>query len=291
MFGIIDNPTSGKGRSDALIEKVTAMISERGAEWRMFETECVNDGARQAQLAIDAGCDSIVCIGGDGTLSEVVSVLAGKDVTLYIVPHGTGNDFARAYHVTGDPAQAFAAQLDGEPQRIDLGSVNGKPFLNVSGTGFDVDVLKKTEELKSVYPGGKAYRKAVLSVLSQYQPKEIEIAIDGGAPQHKRVTIVEVANGQYFGGGMQVAPGARYDDAVFDVVEIKPVKSWMIPFLLPLFILGIHVYIPIVKVTKAKRLTITAENMTINIDGRLEEMKRAEYEILPGALRVMKPKK
>jgi len=108
------------------------------------------------------------------------------------------------------------------------------------------------------------------------------------------VTILEVANGRYFGGGMQVAPRARFDDGLFDVVLIKPVYSFMIPFLLPLFILGIHIYLPIASVVRAKRVTICSREkggMVINIDGQLEDMQIAQYEILPEALHVMKPKK
>ena len=72
--------------------------------------------------------------------------------------------------------------------------INGKPFLNVSGSGFDVEVLRKTEELKAVYPGPKAYTKAVLAVLGSYQAMEAEVSIDGGAFAHTRATIIEIAN-------------------------------------------------------------------------------------------------
>ena len=291
MFAIIDNPASGRNKKTHIVDQIEAVLRERGEEFSVFETECEGDGAHQAQLALERGYKNVVCIGGDGTLSEVVTALAGSDATLYIVPYGTGNDFARAYGLLGDPIEAFRAQLDGEPTRIDLGSVNGKPFINVSGTGFDVEVLQKTEELKSVYPGGKAYRKAVLSVISQYRAKEIEVSLDGAAPQKKRVTILEIANGRYFGGGMNVAPKARYDDGAFDVVLVKSVKSWMIPFLLPLFILGIHIYLPVAAVSHAQKAVLRGKDMIINIDGRLERMDEARYEILPKALCVMTPKK
>ena len=291
VFAIIDNPASGRSKRTPIVDKIEAMLRERGEEFQLFETECEGDGARQTRLALEAGFKKIVCIGGDGTLSEVVSEMAGSDAVLYVVPYGTGNDFARAYGLTGEPLQIFAAQLDGVPTCIDLGSVNGKPFINVSGTGFDVEVLRKTEDLKAVYPGAKAYRKAVLSVLSKYMPSEIEISVDGAAADKRRVTILEIANGRYFGGGMHVAPGAKLDDGLFDVVSIKPVPSYMIPFLLPLFILGIHVYIPIVTVSRAKEIVIRGKDMIINIDGRLERMDEVKYRILPKALRIMKPLK
>lgn len=284
MFGVIVNPVSGGGKYAGLAQRIEEMLKERGEVCRYFYTECENDGDRQARLAIENGCDAVVCIGGDGTLSEVVREMAGSGKTLYIVPCGTGNDFVRALGLPLDPIEAFKRQLDGEERRIDCGSVNGRPFMNVSGSGFDVEVLRKTEELKAVYPGAKAYRKAVLAVISSYQAIEAELMIDGGEAKKIRSTIIEIANGRYFGGGMLVAPNSSFSDGLFDVVVVDRVPRLMIPFLLPLFILGMHIYLPIARVVKAKTVTLRSKGMVLNIDGRLEPMDEARYEILSGAL-------
>ena len=291
MYGIIFNPTSGGGKSAELAGRIGKVIVDRGEEYHLFATECVGDGAHQAQLALEAGCSAIVCIGGDGTLSEVVQAVAQTDVTLYIVPAGTGNDFSRMLKLPKDPVKAFVAQLDGEEHLIDCGSINGKAFLNVSGSGFDVEVLVKTEELKEIYPGGKAYSKAVLAVLSSYQAFEADISVEGKAFEHYRCTIIEVANGRYFGGGMSVAPHAIIEDGLFDIVVVDRVPSKAIPFLLPLFKLGIHVYLPIAKVIRAQDVVMRAQNMTVNIDGRLERMDEAHYQMLHKALKMKLPRK
>ena len=289
MFGVIVNPVSGGGKHVGLSQRIEAMICERGETCRFFYTECENDGDRQARLAIESGCDAVVCIGGDGTLSEVVREMAGSDCTLYVVPCGTGNDFVRALGLPLDPVEAFRRQLDGEVCRIDCGSINGRAFMNVSGSGFDVEVLRKTEELKSIYPGAKAYRKAVLAVISSYQALDAELSIDGGKPVRTRGTIIEIANGRYFGGGMLVAPKSSFSDGLFDVVVVDRVPSMLIPFLLPLFILGIHIYLPIARVVRAKEVTLSCKGMVVNIDGRLEAMDEAHYRILPGALKMCLP--
>jgi len=291
MYGIVVNPVSGGGKNKKTIQQVEALLNERGIEYRLFCTECEGDGSRQTKQALESGCEAVVCIGGDGTISEVIGEMANSGKVLYIVPGGTGNDFARAVNLTGEPIDAFRAQLDGVRAKIDCGCVNGKPFINVSGSGFDVDVLRKTEELKAVYPGAKAYRKAVMAIISSYKAKELEISIDGGAFYKELVTIIEVANGRYFGGGMLVAPGASYQDGLFDVVTVKKIPSWGIPFLLPLFILGIHVKLPVARVVQAKRVVLRSKGMILNIDGRLEPMDEARYEMMPGALDVMLPKK
>jgi len=291
MFGIIVNPVSGGGKNKTLMAQVEALLDERGIAHRLFATENEGDGGHRARLALDAGCDAVVCIGGDGTLSEVVVEMANSGKVLYIVPNGTGNDFARAAGLIGEPIDAFRMQLDGKPAKIDCGSVNGRPFMNVSGSGFDVEVLRKTEELKAIYPGPKAYTKAVLAVLGSYQALEAEVSIDGGAFTHTRATIIEIANGRYFGGGMNVAPAASFQDGLFDVVTVDRVPSRMIPFLLPLFKLGLHVKLPIARVVRAKEVVLRCRGMVVNIDGGLVPMDEARYAIMPQALDVMLPKK
>lgn len=289
MFGIIVNPVSGGGKNKKIAEEIVRLLVQRGETCRMFETACEDDGDRQTRLAIESGCSAIVCIGGDGTLSEIVPEMANSGKTLYIVPCGTGNDFARAFGLPKNPIEAFLAQLDGQKAKIDCGSVNGRAFMNVSGSGFDVEVLRKTEELKAVYPGEVAYRKAVLAVLGSYQAIDAEISVDGGQVRREKATIIEMANGRYFGGGMLVAPGSDMQDGLMDVVIVGRVPSWGIPFLLPLFIKGWHVKLPICKVVKAKEVRLKAPNLVVNMDGRLEPMDEVVFGILPGALTMMRP--
>ena len=289
MFALIDNPASGRRDHEALLARLKEHIAGQGDEARVFETREAGDGERQTRLALEAGCDRVAVIGGDGSLSDAVRALAGSGATLCLVPTGTGNDFARALGLPKDPMEAFAAQLRGEEAQIDCGAVNGRPFLNVAGTGFDVDVLRRTEELKAEYPGPQAYRRAILSVLRHYEAAQMDVSVDGGAFERCRATIVEIANGRYIGGGMKVAPGAKVDDGLFDVVRVGAVPRRAIPLLLPLFIAGAHVRLPVAQVCRARRVTIRRDGMTVNIDGDLARMDEARFEILPGALRVMRP--
>ena len=289
MFAIIVNPVSGGGKNAQIAKQIEALLTQRGETYQVFETANEGDGDRQVRMALESGCDNVVCIGGDGTLSEIVHELAGSGAVLYIVPSGTGNDFARAFGLPRDPIRAFAAQLDGVPAAIDCPTINGRPFLNVSGSGFDVAVLRRTEELKAVYPGEKAYHKAVVAVLGEYRPFEAELTLEDGTATHERTTIIEFANGQYIGGGMRVAPGSACDDGLLDVVVVGPVPRRAIPFLLPLFIKGWHVHLPICRVARVRSAVLRAPGMVVNIDGRLEAMDEAVFSILPGALRMRRP--
>lgn len=289
MFAIIVNPVSGGREGAQLVEQMKALIAEKGHTAHVFATECEGDATQKARQALEEGYTSVVSVGGDGTLSEVVQAVAGSTATLYVVPTGTGNDFARAFGLPKKPIDAFREQLQGERVQIDCLTANGCPFINVGGSGFDVEVLRKTEELKAVYPGEVAYRKAVLAVLGSYQAIDAEISVDGGQVRREKATIIEMANGRYFGGGMLVAPGSDMQDGLMDVVIVGRVPSWGIPFLLPLFIKGWHVKLPICKVVKAKEVRLKAPNLVVNMDGRLEPMDEVVFGILPGALTMMRP--
>ncbi|MBQ8094618.1 MAG: diacylglycerol kinase family lipid kinase [Clostridia bacterium] len=290
MFGIIYNPVSGGGTGETLAKQVKDVLSERGLDGRLYASTGVGDPAVEAKRAVMDGCNALVCLGGDGTLSEIVGEAVCGKLPLYIVPSGTGNDFARLLKLSKDPLTAFVEQLDGTPTATDCGMINGKYFINISGSGFDVSVLEKTEELKTFYPGEKAYRKALLSVLKDYKAFDAMVSIDGGPFERKLLTIIEVANGQYFGGGMRVAPDAKIRDGLFDLIIIPRLPKSSLIFLLPLFLLGKHVKAGIAKRIFARRVTIRSKQMTVNIDGRLEKMDEASFEILPGALLLMQPK-
>lgn len=289
MFALINNPVSGGGGHYALTDSLKDILEKRGEQVQVYVTRCEGDGETRAREAMAQGCDQIAIIGGDGSLSDASRALAGSEATLFIVPCGTGNDFATAFGLPTDPERAFVDQLAGEPARIDCGAVNGKPFINIAGTGFDVEVLRKTEELRKEYPGPQAYRKALVSVLRSYHPMEMEVALDDGDYKEKKLTIIEIANGQYIGGGMRVAPNAVMDDGLFDAVTISGVPRAAIPLLLPMFYTGSLLRLPVASVHRAKRVRVRREGMIVNIDGRLEAMDEAELTLLPRALRVMRP--
>ena len=138
-------------------------------------------------------------------------------------------------------------------------------------------------------PGETAYRRAVMQVIARYRPFAPRIEIDGTPVPDGRYAIAEVANGQFFGGGMKVAPDARIDDGFFDVVLVRAVPRMCIPMLLPLFILGIHTRIPLAKAIRARSVFIRSPGMTVNIDGQLERMDEARYEMIPGGLNMRLP--
>ncbi len=287
MFGILVNPSSGTGQARPVLDGIRSLLRDRHQDVSVYLFSSPEDVTHQVDRAMKDGCTDLVCMGGDGTLSNVVNCIAGKEVTLYVVPCGTGNDFARALKLPKDPLQAFCKQLNGSPVRIDCGSINGRHFINVSGSGFDVEVLRKTEELKPVCGNDRAYRKALFAILSSYRPSTFQVSLDNGPFEEIPSVIIEIANGQYIGGGLRVAPDADLTDGLFDVIVVRPIPAFLIALLFPLLICGLHVRFPFLcRVRRARRVVLRRPGMVVNIDGELEPMNEAEFVINPGSLTV-----
>jgi diacylglycerol kinase family enzyme len=99
----------------------------------------------------------LVVLGGDGTFNEVANGLGGTRAVMYFVSCGTGNDFVKALGLPKDPIEALKLQLSSSVREIDAGLINGRLFLNVSGTGFDIEVLRQTERFRARFKGLLAY--------------------------------------------------------------------------------------------------------------------------------------
>ena len=199
MLYIIANEHAGSGAGAEVLPKVKALLEERGIPYSCHVTERPGHATELAREALDSGETEIVCLGGDGTNFEIVNGLGGRFAALYFVPCGTGNDFMRVTNVPKDPVEALKAQLDGKPRRIDIGQVNEYHFLNVSGCGFDADVLKQAERFKKMGKGLLPYLMGIFAALKSFRPMTVEWT-ENGQTEKKDITIYTLGNGRFFGG-------------------------------------------------------------------------------------------
>ena len=161
----IINPAAGKGvESSQVIESIKDACAAADAEYEIYLTTARGDAITFVRNKISEKPSSetwrFYACGGDGTLSEVVNGAINTDakhtpgvitgVEVGCIPIGTGNDFVKSIHLPKDPVEALKLQLDSPISRIDVGSMNDCRFLNVSGTGFDVDVLRHVEKYKEI---------------------------------------------------------------------------------------------------------------------------------------------
>ncbi len=138
-LAFIVNPTAGGGRARQRWARVEAELRQRNVRWQTFFTEGVGHATTLARAAAAEGYDAVVAVGGDGTLNEVVNGAVGSDVSVGLIPLGTGVDFSRTTLLPRDPVAALDVVLAGRVRRVDVGVVNGRYFCNVAGTGFDAN--------------------------------------------------------------------------------------------------------------------------------------------------------
>ncbi len=288
MYHLIVNPTAGNGRTRKVLTEVEAELKRRGLAYRITLTERPGHATEIAREAADGGEARLIVLGGDGTFNEAANGIAGTDSVLYFVSCGTGNDFVKALGLPKDPVEALRIQLSSPPRSIDCGRVNDRVFLNVAGTGFDIEVLRQTERFRDRFKGLTAYLLGLVAALKRFRPIEATITAQGRAFRQK-ITIIEVANGRYIGGGMLVAPKAELSDGLFDVCYVDAVNRKQIVRLLPLFVTGKFLSLPIAHAMRVDQIEIAAPGMTIDMDGELIPMEHARFSILPGALRIACP--
>ena len=289
MLYIIANETSGSGAGAAALKRTCSLLREKGLPFRADRTEYPGHAIRLADAAVSAGEKEIVCLGGDGTISEVVRGLAGRFVTLYFVPCGTGNDFIKVLNLPKDPVAALAAQLSGAPRKIDAGRLNDTWFINVSGSGFDVEVLRQAARFKRLGKGILPYLLGIFAALKNFRPLPVEIILDGKT-EKTEVTIFSVGNGCYIGGGMKAVPHALPDDGLFDVVLARRFSRPAILRLLTKFISGKHTTLPGIREFRCREITFRCPGMVLDVDGELIAMDEAHYELIPQSLEIRTPK-
>ncbi len=284
MIYVICNPTAGNGRGKKAGEMVRRKLTEKGIDHRMLWTEKPGHASDLAKEASASGAETVLSIGGDGTSFEVAQGLSGSDTALGVIPAGTGNDFAKTL---GSPLEAEAALefiLTHPAKKTDAGEINGCMFLNEIGTGFDVSVLDYAEKAKRYVRGLLPYLHGVAQTLFRFKSIPITYSIDGGEPVTKDAFVVAVANGGMIGGGIPIAPEARPDDGLFDVVIVGAVKKKDLLARLSGLMQGKILTFPETTFVRASSVTFSAPDMRVNIDGEIVTEARAAARVLPGAL-------
>ena len=290
MLHLIANESAGSGAGAAALREIRAFLDGRGIPFRVDCTAKSGDAAALADAAWLSGDRELVCVGGDGTVFEIVNGLAGRFAALYFVPCGTGNDFVKMLGLPKGPAEALRAQLEGEKRAIDVGRLNEYYFLNVSGSGFDVEVLRQAARFKRLGGGLLPYLLGCFAALRRFRPLSVELTVDGEPARRRDVTIFSVGNGRYIGGGMLAVPHAEIGDGLFDLVVADGMGRLSVLRLLGKFISGRHTELPMVHERRAREVTVRCPGMVADIDGELVQMDEARYSILPGALEVRFPR-
>jgi|AGTN01.2.fsa_nt_gi lipid kinase, YegS/Rv2252/BmrU family len=287
MYYIIFNPTAGAGRSVKVMQQVEQHLKENSIRYEMAATQYARHSMALAAAAVGKGYEGILSVGGDGTLLEIAQILKGTDETLGVIPAGTGNDFRRAIGVPRDPVEALEVILQNDRKRIDVGLLgDGKVFLNVAGTGFDVEVIKYTDKVRRITTGGLAYYLGIVMSLFAYQNVRLMITANGRAFK-KKALLIAIANGRCYAGGLMVAPESDAADGLFNVAVIAAMPKWRILLELPKMQRGEPEKIRGIEMFKCGEITIDCDKkLTFNLDGEVYGQTPATFRVCPGALNV-----
>jgi diacylglycerol kinase (ATP) len=247
-----------------------------------------------ARKAVAEGADVVLAVGGDGTANEVARGLLGTQVSLGIVPVGSGNGLARALGIPRRPAQALAALETARSRAIDVGFLNGRPFLNVAGAGFDAAVGHAFHERGR--QGGRrglfGYVQLSLRELGAYRAARVVIELDGGARHELCPFVLTFANGPQFGSGAVINPGATLDDGRLEIVVYDDGSRLAALAAAPLLFLGgVRRLARYRRLTTARATVTAAAPLPLHVDGDpMPSAERLLVELRPLALRVLAPR-
>jgi diacylglycerol kinase (ATP) len=220
-LGVIFNPS--KVDEDTLRAAVSDTFS---SEVQWWETSKEDPGRGMAGEAVEAGCDVVVAVGGDGTVRAVAEALAGTQVALGIVPQGTGNLLARNLEVPLEDIPAALARVrDGEPKRIDMGWVDidgdERGFVVMVGFGIDAQMLVETDDDLKDRAGWLAYVEAMGRALAGTEMTDITVTLDEGEPREMRGHTMLIGNCGMVQGGIRLLPDAVLDDGLLDLLLVS----------------------------------------------------------------------
>jgi diacylglycerol kinase (ATP) len=293
---VIVNPTAGGGRAARIVPWLRDRLAAR-PDARVEVTGRAGDAERWAAGFERADTGRIVAVGGDGTVQEAVNgiMAAGNDGTsLGIVPVGTGNDLARSLGLPRDPAAAWTVAVGRGERPIDLmratsGDGRRRWFGSAGGIGFDAQVASAMATRSAWQRGRAAYLVTTLSELRRFENRSVELTLDGVATT-ARVLFVAVANGEYYGGGMRIAPGARTDDGMLDLCVVGNVSRVTALAQLANLYRGTHVHHPQVEMRRARSVAISGEPATlVHLDGEPFGSLPVHIELRPACLLVAAP--
>ena len=308
---IIINHSAARARR--LWPTIKNQLDAASVEYQVYETKAPGDATTQTRAALKSGIQSIVVVGGDGTLSEVAEGFFefNKDLdvlpapinpsaTLSILPAGTGDDFARGLYGRRAPLQEWIETVisHSTARQVDVlyGRCNGyeKPFicLNASTMGIGGETAGRVAsqgKFMRNFSGEFRFVFAAVGALAAWRERRVIVTVDGRTVADGPMNLVAVANALYAGGGMMLSPEARIDDGKLDVITASGLSRANVVTELSRVHTGGHVNNPKVTITQGSIVRIDTlmlqDAMPLEADGNVRGVTPVQFQVLPGALR------
>ncbi|MGP4023348.1 diacylglycerol/lipid kinase family protein [Actinomadura sp. 3N407] len=294
-FTAIVNPAAGGSASASSLITLARLLREAGADVAVEYSRGLEHATDVARAAAGTG-RVVLGVGGDGMVGCVGGALAGMDAgtgaVFGIVPAGRGNDFARQLGIPSGPEELAKLLLEGEPRAVDTIDANGTAVLGSVYAGVDAvanDNANRTRLLR----GSAAYYFGALRAIISWRPADYRITVDGESRERQGYTVV-AANSGYYGFGKHIAPDARVDDGLLDVILIRHAPKRLFFSVMRELEDGSHVRRPEVEVMRGREVRIEltgppGRTLPYGADGELPGTLPVTARVMPGALHVLAP--
>ena len=289
------NPAAGRGRAGKKMSSLKRLLDANLIEYEIVVSSFAGEVEELVATATSGGAERVIVVGGDGTVHEAINGIcrSGGNTALGVVPIGTGNDFAKACAIPShweDAATLLADRIrsDAPLRTIDIGRMNDRYFVNCAGIGFDAKVSQIAQSIR-LPVGDLVYLLAVFRGMWEgVATPNLQIAYLGETYEGP-VTLVNVSNGEWVGGMFHIAPGARNDDGLLNLVYAGAVTRKRVLTLLPKIFAGTHYAEPEVTNRAIRRCTIVAASpVHSHLDGEVQPMQTwFEIEIVENGLRLL----
>ena len=286
------NPFGGHKKGPKILKEVIPLFDENNIQLNVIETEYAGHNKKIAMEVDMNGYDGFCCIGGDGTMSEVINgVMNRKDLNRFplgLITGGTGNSFMHDINCL-DPIEATKRIIDGKRRKIDIFSCKTPDKLfygfNILGWGIPTDANLLADKMRWI--GSQRYNLAsILEVLS-HRKRFARVSIDNNSIASDFAFIIG-CNTIHTGKGMKMAPLARLDDGLIDLIIVRKVSRFKLLKLFPKVFAGNHISDPGVDYRQVKKFSILPEkDRQLNIDGEVLGTTPVEVEVLPREIELM----
>jgi diacylglycerol kinase (ATP) len=291
------NPTAGHGSAGRKVAELREAFARRKYPVEIVESACAEEFRSGVRAAVREGCATLVAMGGDGTLQLLVREVVGREVRVGVIPAGGGNDFAAALGISKNVDRAVETIVRGKTRLLDLVRVrnsNGRDafYLGGGGIGIDTEALRYAHGNFVRWPGRLRYLASAIAALPGFRGVQVHVEFpESDLPKiTKLVLLVAVLNTPTFGGGLRLAPRAKLDDGLLEVVMIEMLRKREVLALIPRMLLTGELRTKRVDRVRAAKIKLSAEKEAdFQGDGELLGKTPVEIEALHRALRVLAP--
>ena len=300
---VLVNPVAANGTTREVWPQIAAAMEAKGLKFEYQMTTAAFQAPTLVRNALKQGKTTIVAVGGDGTVNEVVNGFfegeqpINPQARLGIISRGTGCDLIRTLGIPKDYQGAVEVLARNREQPMDLvladyqgkdGDAARRWFANIADSGLGATVVNRVNHTSKSSGGFLSYLYGTLWSILSYKNVQARVEADGELVYEGSLVLAAVANGQYFGGGMQLAPMARIDDGKMNLVVIRGMTKIALLFNLARIYKGTHLNHPKISLNPVQEVRVSGKQpLLIELDGELPGLTPVHFRLMPGAIKVL----